>query len=92
MPMKMSRDNNVVEAVRDAVQVRSTDQSSRTRMARSNTEAPVYVAEPLSSDFDTHSSTSPILPIVLSLHSPARRARRLVLLAARTRKILGYKP
>ncbi|KZT72816.1 hypothetical protein DAEQUDRAFT_663339 [Daedalea quercina L-15889] len=34
----MSRDNTVLEAVRDAVQVRGTDQSSRTRMGRSNTE------------------------------------------------------
>lgn len=47
----MSGDNNVVEAVRDAVQVRSTDQSSRTRMARSNTEAPAYVVELLSQNW-----------------------------------------
>lgn len=92
VPMNMSRDNNVVEAVRDAVQVRSTDQSSRTRMGRSNTEAPTYVVELLSHSIDTHGSTSPIPPVAPSPCSTVRRARRLVLLAARTRRILAYKP
>lgn len=63
VPMNMSRDNNVVEAVRDAVQVKSTDQSSRTRMARSNTEAPTYVVELLSENW-TLIVAPPILSFV----------------------------
>ncbi|KAH9837188.1 uncharacterized protein C8Q71DRAFT_900022 [Rhodofomes roseus] len=60
VPMNMSRDNNVVEAVRDAVQVRSGDRSPRTRMGRSNTEVPAPTRPSTGASRRSHSQDSGI--------------------------------
>lgn len=85
VPMSMSRDNNVVEAVRDAVQVRSGDRSPRTRMGRSNTEVPAYVVELLSHRVDSN-GTAPILLSTSSCPPIVQRDHRLVPLVALTPK------